>query len=72
MRDMAASFQKTISEILVEKTMKAAEEFGYNTIGLAGGVSANSGVRSALQEACDKRDISFSCPSLNIAEIMPQ
>lgn len=52
--DMAASFQKTISEILVEKTMKAAEEFGYNTIGLAGGVSANSGVRSALQEACDK------------------
>lgn len=52
--DMSASFQKTISEILVEKTMKAAEEFGYNTIGLAGGVSANSGVRSALQEACDK------------------
>lgn len=49
--DMAASFQKTISEILVEKTMKAAEEYGYTTIGLAGGVSANSGVRNALQEA---------------------
>ena len=52
--DMAASFQKTISAILVEKTMKAAEEYGYTTIGLAGGVSANSGVRNALQEACDK------------------
>ena len=52
--DMAASFQSTISEILVDKTMKAAEEYGYTTIGLAGGVSANSGVRIALQQACDK------------------
>ena len=60
--DMSASFQKTISEILVEKTMKAAEEFGYNTIGLAGGVSANSGVRSALQEACDKRGYKLFMP----------
>lgn len=60
--DLAASFQKTISDILVEKTMKAAEEFGYNTIGLAGGVSANSGVRSALQEACDKRGYKLYMP----------
>ncbi len=60
--DMAASFQKTISEILVEKTMKAAEEYGYTTIGLAGGVSANSGVRNALQEACDKRGYKLFMP----------
>ena len=60
--DMAASFQKTMSEILVGKTMKAAEALGYTTIGLAGGVSANSGVRRALQEACDKSGCKLYMP----------
>ena len=60
--DMAASFQNTIAEILVDKTMKAAEEFGYKTIGLAGGVSANSGVREALQKACDERGYKLFMP----------
>ena len=41
--DMAASFQNTISDILVDKAMLAAKDLGYTTIGLAGGVSANSG-----------------------------
>lgn len=60
--DMAASFQNTIAEILVNKTMKAAEEFGYKTIALAGGVSANSGVREALQKACDDRGYKLYMP----------
>ena len=60
--DMAASFQNTIAEILVDKTMKAAKEFGYKTIGLAGGVSANSGVREALQKACDKEGYKLYMP----------
>ncbi len=62
--DMAASLQHTISEILVDKTMKAAEEFGYKTIAVAGGVSANSGVRTALQQACDKRGYKLFMPEL--------
>lgn len=60
--DLAASFQKTISDILVEKTMKAADVYGYTTIGLAGGVSANSGVRIALQEACEQRGCKLYMP----------
>ena len=60
--DMSASFQSTIAEILVDKTMKAAGEFGYKTIGLAGGVSANSGVREALQKACDERGYKLFMP----------
>lgn len=60
--DLAASFQKTISDILVEKTMKAADVYGYTTIGLAGGVSANSGVRTALQEACEQRGCKLYMP----------
>lgn len=62
--DAAASFQKTVCEILVNKTMKAAVDLGYKTIALAGGVSANSGVRSALQAACEKRGFKLYMPEL--------
>lgn len=62
--DVAASFQKTICDILVKKTMLAADNLGYKTLAVAGGVSANSGVREAMQEACDKRDIKLYLPEL--------
>ncbi|MBR6101694.1 MAG: tRNA (adenosine(37)-N6)-threonylcarbamoyltransferase complex transferase subunit TsaD [Ruminococcus sp.] len=62
--DVAASFQRTVCEIVVGKTMAAAEALGYKTIGLAGGVSANSGVRGALQKACDKRGFKLYMPEL--------
>lgn len=60
--NLSASVQLTISEILTEKTMRAAEALGYRKIALAGGVSANSGVRAALSEACERRGFSFYMP----------
>ena len=63
-KDMAAYFQSTIAKSLVEKTMLAAEHLGYRTIGLAGGVSANSGVRGLLQAECDKRGYKLYMPEL--------
>ncbi len=60
--DVAASFQKTVSDILAEKLMAVAEELGYREIALAGGVSANSGVRSKLKKECDKRGYSLYMP----------
>ena len=62
--DAAASFQRTVCEILTGRTVKAAGDLGYKTIGLAGGVSANSGVRNALQEACDKHGWKLYMPEL--------
>lgn len=62
--DMAASFQKTVAETLTEKTMLAAENLGYTTIALAGGVSANSGVRAKLQSECAKRGYKLYMPEL--------
>lgn len=62
--DMAASFQKTVCDVLVEKTMLAAENFGYKTIAVAGGVSANSGVRSAMEKACSERGYKLYLPEL--------
>lgn len=61
---MAASFQATVAKALVDKTMLAAEHLGYKTIGLAGGVSANSGVRELLQKECDKRGYKVYMPEL--------
>ncbi|MBO5574796.1 MAG: tRNA (adenosine(37)-N6)-threonylcarbamoyltransferase complex transferase subunit TsaD [Ruminococcus sp.] len=62
--DMAASFQKTIAEILCKKTMLAAKDFGYTTIAVAGGVSANSGVREMMKEQCEKRGYKLFLPEL--------
>ncbi len=60
--DVAASFQKTVSDILAEKLMAAAESLGYNKIVVAGGVSANSGVRAKVKKECDKRGYELFMP----------
>ncbi len=57
--DLVASFQKAVVETLVERTIQAAKDKGVNSIALAGGVSANSLLRSTLKEACDKNN--FTC-----------
>lgn len=60
--NLSASLQHTIAEILTEKTILAAKALGYKKIALAGGVSANSGVRAALSEACEKNGFEFFMP----------
>jgi N6-L-threonylcarbamoyladenine synthase len=64
--DLSASIQSTIAGLLTEKTMKAAEHLGYRKIALAGGVSANTGVRATLSEACEKRGYEFYMPLKNL------
>lgn len=49
-KDMAASFQKTVIDVLVSKTVKAAKEHGVKNILLGGGVSANEELRKRLSE----------------------
>lgn len=62
--DISASFQRTVCDILVKKTMLAIKHTGHTTLAVAGGVSANSGVRKAMQKACDKRGIKLYLPEL--------
>lgn len=62
--DISASFQRTVCDILVKKTMLAIKHTGHTTLAVAGGVSANSGVRDAMQKACDKRGIKLYLPEL--------
>ena len=50
--DLAASLQRTIIDILMDKLDKAVKQTGVKTIAIGGGVSANSGVRRAVEEYC--------------------
>lgn len=52
--DLCASVQKTIVEILMDKVEKATKELGINKVAIAGGVSANSGLREAMQKSAEK------------------
>ena len=61
-KDLCASLQKTIIEILIDKTVKAFKETGINDIGIAGGVSANSGLRNAMKEEAQKRKWNLFIP----------
>lgn len=63
---LAASFQKIVSETLVSRTISAAKAHGYKTVALAGGVAANSGVRSLMESECRKRGISFYMPPVSL------
>lgn len=53
--DLCASLQRTITEILMQKLILASRQTGIKTIALAGGVSANSGIRNALIREADLR-----------------
>lgn len=53
--NMAASFQKTVVDTLFEKTLRCAEELKLRTIAVAGGVSANSGIRNRFQQLVEEQ-----------------
>ena len=52
--DLCASFEKTITEVLIENTKKALKQIKVDTVVLAGGVSANSYIRNAFLNLQDK------------------
>ena len=49
--NLAASFQASVVEVLVSKTLRAAKELGVKQLVMAGGVAANKGLRDALTKA---------------------
>lgn len=61
--DVAASFQKAVTDVLVEKTMLVAKEYNMKTVAIAGGVASNSALRQAMEEACKKEGYTLSYPS---------
>lgn len=64
--DLAASFQKTVVDQLAGNLLRAAEDTGAKTLVLAGGVSANSGLRSCMESECRKRGLVLYRPPLEL------
>ena len=53
--DIAASFERVVAEVLVERTMKCANDYGLDNIVVVGGVAANDTLRKMMiSEACKK------------------
>jgi N6-L-threonylcarbamoyladenine synthase len=61
-KDLVASFQKAIVDVLVEKTIRAAEEHNCQAIALAGGVSANSLLRQEFEAEAKAEVIKIHIP----------
>ncbi|MGG3915128.1 tRNA (adenosine(37)-N6)-threonylcarbamoyltransferase complex transferase subunit TsaD [Rossellomorea vietnamensis] len=65
-QDLAASFQASVVDVLVTKTVKAVKEHGVEQVLLAGGVAANKGLRAALQEAFEEMEAELVIPPLSL------
>ncbi len=62
--DLCASFQKDLIDILLKKLILAAKETGIRQVAIAGGVSANSGLRNRIEEEGRKRGWTTFLPEL--------
>ena len=61
--DIAASFQKAVTDVLIEHAMHAARETGMKKFAIAGGVASNGMLREGMRAACERRGIQFYHPS---------
>ena len=64
--DLSASFRKAVVDSLMDNFTRAAEDFGYKKLVLAGGVSANSLLRERVAEECEKRGWKYYYPPLEL------
>ena len=62
--DLCTSYQNRVVKVIVKKTIKALKEYNCSNLVLAGGVAANSYLRSELSRACEENNISFSYPRI--------
>ena len=62
--DLATSFQDVVVDVLTKKTMKAVKEYKVKQLLVAGGVSANKGLRERLKELCEKENIDLVVPKI--------
>lgn len=64
--DLCASFQKAVTEMLLNNVNKAIKQTGIKTLALAGGVSANSYIRSEFAKLEEEQDVKIYYPELKL------
>lgn len=62
--DLACSFQDTVVNIICKKTMKAIDKYQIKQLIVAGGVAANSGLRTSLERLCAKAKVELLIPPI--------
>ncbi len=62
--DIACSFQNRVVEILSKKTLRALKEYKVDNLIIAGGVSANSGIRNKFTDMCENEGINLTIPNI--------
>jgi N6-L-threonylcarbamoyladenine synthase len=65
--DLSASFQRVVVTVLIERLFDAARRFGAKSVGIAGGVSANSRLRAELAARGEAREMPVYLPSLRLS-----
>jgi N6-L-threonylcarbamoyladenine synthase len=65
--DFAASFQRVVVAALIDRLFDAARRYDAKSVGVSGGVSANSRLRAALEERGQRREIPTFLPSLALS-----
>ena len=61
--DVAASFQESVVDVLVTRTVEAAKSYGFKNVALAGGVASNSALREGMENACKANGLKLHYPS---------
>ena len=61
--DVAASFQKSVTDVLVEHAEHAIDEFQMDKFAIAGGVASNGVIREAMEKMCASKEVAFYHPS---------
>ena len=61
--DVAASFQKSVTDVLVGHAQHAIEEYKMDKFAIAGGVASNGVIRRAIEEMCRQKGVKFYHPS---------
>ena len=61
--DVAASFQKSVTDVLVEHAEHAIDEFQMDQFAIAGGVASNGVIREAMEKMCARKGVAFYHPS---------
>ena len=61
--DVAASFQKSVTDVLVDHARHAIREFGMEQFAIAGGVASNGVIRGAMEQMCKEEGVRFYHPT---------
>ncbi len=65
-REVAKAFQDAVVDVLIQKTMRAAEKYGAKTIALSGGVAANKKLRGDLEAVAKTKQMQFFMPDFSL------